>query len=394
MLQCSPYPTDFTTVLERVHAIGRGCVAPCAAEVDREARFPHEALEALKAEKLLGAYVPLEYGGLGMNVKELAQICEALGQYCASTALVYAMHQIQVGCLVHHGLGAAYFRDYVAELAAEQYLLASATSEMGVGGDLRSSICAVEVSGDRFALVKQAPVISYGAAADAILVTCRRAPDAVRNDQVLVLARREDYRLELIAGWDSLGFRGTCSSGFVLRCEGRADHIVPVPFALIHSKTMHPLAHTLWASVWLGLATDALNRARRAVRAEARKSPGTIPPSAGRLAEADIVLFSMRSALQSTLAEYQGLLAQTDSQALDGAFVIRINNLKIASAQQLIDIVGRAMMICGIAGYKNDSELSLARHLRDAYGASVMVNNDRILGHNATMHIAQKAGLM
>ena len=43
------------------------------------------------------------------------------------------------------------------------------------------------------------------------------------------------------------------------------------------------------------------------------------------------------------------------------------------------------MLICGIAGYRNDSKFSLARHLRDAYGAALMVNNDRILKLNATM---------
>ena len=46
-----------------------------------------------------------------------------------------------------------------------------------------------------------------------------------------------------------------------------------------------------------------------------------------------------------------------------------------------------AMVICGIQGYRNDSKLSLGRHLRDATGAGLMVNNDRILGQNATMHI-------
>ena len=48
------------------------------------------------------------------------------------------------------------------------------------------------------------------------------------------------------------------------------------------------MAHILWASLWVGLAGDALNRARTAVKAEARKSPGVIPISATRLAEADI----------------------------------------------------------------------------------------------------------
>jgi len=50
------------------------------------------------------------------------------------------------------------------------------------------------------------------------------------------------------------------------------------------------------------------------------------------------------------------------------------------------------MVICGIQGYRNDSKLTLGRHLRDAMGASLMVNNDRILGQNATMHVGLREG--
>ena len=38
----------------------------------------------------------------------------------------------------------------------------------------------------------------------------------------------------------------------------------------------------------------------------------------------------------------------------------------------------------------SSSALCLSRHLRDAYGAAVMVNNDRILKHNATMLLAYR----
>ena len=74
------------------------------------------------------------------------------------------------------------------------------------------------------------------------------------------------------------------------------------------------------------------------------------------------------------------------------AFSIGVNNLKLTSSQQVIDVVMRAMLICGIAGYRNDSKLTLGRHLRDAIGAGVMVNNDRILGQNATMQIGLREG--
>jgi acyl-CoA dehydrogenase len=379
----------FAAILERVHAIGRDVVAPAADEVDRDARFPREAFEALEAEKLLSAYVPAEFGGLGLDIVQLSALCEALGHYCGSTAMIFAMHQIQAACLVHHGLATPFFRDYAREMVAKQTLLASATTEMGIGGDVRSSLCAVRVVDDHFILEKQAPVISYGEMADAILVTCRKSEEAAKNDQALVLVRKEDAMLRRLSEWDTLGFRGTCSPGFELKSIGRAEQIFPQPYAEIHAHTQHPVAHILWASLWVGLAADALQRARTAVRAEARRNPGVTPISATRLAEADIVLNTMKCTLQATLADYERLLRAGEPEGFANfAFAIRVNELKLSASQLVLDIVMRAMLICGIAGYRNDSRLSLGRHLRDATGAGLMVNNDRILGQNAMMQVA------
>jgi acyl-CoA dehydrogenase len=381
-------------LLERVHAVGRGAAAPHAAAVDEAARFPHEAFAALKAEKLLSCYVPVELGGMGLGVGDVARICEVLGTYCANTAMVFAMHQIQVACIVHHALGAPYFQAFARRIVEEQLLLASATTEAGIGGDVRTSTCAVQAEGGAFTLEKHAPVISYALESDAILVTARRAPDAGPNDQVHVLVPRADCSLEPMSGWDTLGFRGTCSLGFVLRASGATEQILPRPYAEIHATTMHPFSHGVWSSLWLGIAVDAVQRARAFVRAAARKTPGTLPPSASRLAEADTVLFSMRAGVEATVAEYEARLITHAGGAFptDFAFSIRVNNLKVTSSTLLVDIVGRAMLICGIAGYRNDSKHSLCRHLRDAWGASLMVNNDRILGQSAAMQIVHREG--
>ena len=130
---------DFDSLLGRVHAIGREVLAAHAGDVDRDARFPREALTALCGRELLGALVPRDLGGMGLTVSQVARVCDALGQYCGSSAMVFAMHQIQVACVVHHARQSAYFRAYLGRLVAEQRLIASATTEVGVGGDLRSS---------------------------------------------------------------------------------------------------------------------------------------------------------------------------------------------------------------------------------------------------------------
>lgn len=384
---------EFERLLTKVHEIGRDVVATAAADVDQKARFPTESINALKDIKLLSAYVPKDLGGMGLSVTEIAKICEVLGQYCGSTAMVFSMHQIQVACLTHDRRDSNYITAYLRRLVTEQRLIASATTEIGTGGDLRSSICAVDVQGDRFTLVKKAPVISYGESADDILVTCRRMADSPASDQVIVLVHKGDFTLEPISGWDTLGFRGTCSSGFTLTCQGRAEQIQPVPFADVLTRSMHPFAHITWSSLWLGIATDAVNRARGFVRGEARRNPNVPPVSSLRLAETDAVLQTMRSDVHQAARDYHAMLQTGDLEAFRNfGFAIHTNNLKLNSSRLIVDIVSRAMLICGIQGYRNDSKFSLGRHIRDAYGTALMVNNDRIMGHNATMLLAHREG--
>jgi acyl-CoA dehydrogenase len=380
-------------LLSLVHEIGKKEIAPFAAEVDRDARFPAESFAALRAAELLSAYVPVEYGGMGLDIVEIAKVCEALGHYCGSTAMIYAMHCIQVACVVHHGQQSAYFREYLRRISQEQRLIASATTEIGTGGDLLSSICAVEIESDLFTLTKKAPVISYGQYADDILVTCRRSPDSPASDQSQVLVWRGEFTAEPLSTWDTMGFRGTCSSGFTLTAHGDVDQILPIPFTDILSQTMHPYSHIVWGALWAGIAADAADRARAFVRAEARKTPGETPLSAIRLADVDKLLQEMRHNVYGLAREYQGMLGCDRPAAFGGfGFSIRTNNLKLSCSQQIVDIVARSLLICGISGYRNDSPFSLARQLRDAYGAALMVNNDRIAKLNATMLLAHKEG--
>jgi acyl-CoA dehydrogenase len=387
-------PTAFTSLLERVHTLGRTVIASAASSVDAEARFPTEAFTALKEEKLLSCYVSPEWGGMGMTMPQLSRLCEILGLYCGSTAMIFAMHQIQVGCIQHHASGSPYFQGVLKELVLRQLLLASATTELGIGGDVRTSSCAVIADGSTFSLEKMAQVISYALDSDAILVTARKNPEAGPHDQVHVFVRKENCSLEPLSTWDTLGFRGTCSLGFKLKAQGDTEQILPAPYSEIHAKTMHAFSHGVWSSLWLGIATDAVQKARGFVRAEARKTPGTLPPGALRLAEVDSVLFTMRNGVENIVAEYEERLKAYPNQPFptDFGFAIRVNNLKVTSSMLLIEVVSKAMIICGISGYRNDSRFSLCRHLRDAYGASLMVNNDRILGQSSTMQIVQREG--
>jgi acyl-CoA dehydrogenase len=375
-------------VPQRAVKVAEEVARPAADDVDASARFPTEAIDALRAAQLLSALVPTELGGLGASVTSVADATFALARECASTAMVFAMHHMQLACVLRHG-HTDVFADFVRELVRDQLLLASATTEIGVGGDTRTSICAVERGDGRFSLQKQAPVISYGEEADAILATARRDPNSPPSDQVLVVCRARDVTLTPISGWDTLGFRGTCSLGFELRASGDEAMILTDPFADISTQTMLPIAHVLWSSVWLGLAATAVDKARRFVQARARKQPGVQQPAATRLAELVGLYQQMDALVRGAAARYDQCLH--DREALSGiTFAVTMNALKVSASTMVVDIVSKAMLICGIDGYRQDSPYSLGRVLRDAYGAAIMVNNDRIMANNAQLVLVAK----
>ncbi len=357
---------------------------PFAAEVDIDARFPHEAIQALKDARLLGAYVPVEHGGEGATPADIAAIAYALGQGCSNTAMVFAMHQIQVACLVHHGLGVDSLRSYAERVAAEQLVLASATTELGVGGDVRTSLCAADLTESEFFLRKEAPVISYADHADAIMVTARRSADAASSDQVIIVVDRADATLTQTLGWDTLGMRGTCSNGYLLEARGARERVLPEPYADISSRTMLPVTHIWWSSLWLGMATDAVNSARNHLRTLARKTAGDTPAIASDVA----LLFGeleMVSARISSALHLYSEAASCSAGFTNPGFVLRMNSLKTSASAAVIGIITRAMNIVGIAAYRNDADNSIARLLRDAHSTDLMVHNERILQNSGRL---------
>jgi len=364
-----------------------------AADVDEQARFPTEAFALLREAKALSAAVPRELGGAGCGMRELADQCSALAHGCSAAAMVLAMHHIQVACIARHAADAPYFKEFLQQLVREQLLIASVTSEVGTFGDTRSSVTAVQRDGARFTLDKDATTISYGESADALLVTCRRAPDAAASDQVLVLVHKDNYQLERTSTWNTLGMRGTCSPGFMMKSRGSVEQIVPGSFADSSAQTMVPYSHILWAALWQGIAGGAVARAAAQVRGEARKKPGTVPPSANQLAKIDAQLQAVRHNWQAVANEFDELGAGANAmQALLGmAWALKLNNLKVGVSESVVQIVHQALQITGILGYKNDSPVSVGRHYRDVLSAALMISNERIASKSAAMLLVFKA---
>ena len=373
----APETRDFINRAEKAAKVAE----QFAAAVDSESRFPQEAFDAIREQRLLGMLIPTELGGDGSRAADVAGVCAILGASCSSTGMIFAMHQVKVACLIRHDRKNDWLRGFLADCARKQWLLASSTTEGNNGADIRNSEAAIRLHGPRVSLERDASCISYGAYADAIVTTARRADAAAASDQVLAVFRRADYTLEPTRTWDTLGMRGTCSVGYMLRGEGVADQVLTEPYERIHNQTMVPYAHLFWSATWQGIASGAFRRARAFVRQASRASGGRMPPGAPHLTRARVTLETLRGAIQSGLSTFERHAAEPGGLTSMNA-QLALNFLKVEASELAVTTVMSAMRACGLAGYRNDNEYSMGRYLRDILSSPIMINNDRILANS------------
>lgn len=351
-----------------------------AETVDREARFPAEAFAELKTQKLLGILLPHVFGGEERSVRDAAQVCYALGKVCSSTAMIYAMHSANVACIANHRDQNERHVSALRRIGVGQMLLASSTTEGQNGANVRASSAAIVTDGDGITLDRDASVVSYGSDADVIVTTARRSPESLPSDQVLALFFREDYELQRTSKWDVMGMRGTCSEGFRLLARGGKEQVFTEPYDRIHRRSMVPVTHILWAACWAGVAAGAVMRAQSFVRKASRMQKGALPPGAPLATQASLSLMGLLNLVDSTTTDYISRVA--DPNALeDISFQTSLNLLKVSASEMATATVLHAFNACGIAGYRNDSEFSVSRPLRDILSSSIMINNSRILAN-------------
>jgi acyl-CoA dehydrogenase len=207
---------------------------------------------------------------------------------------------------------------------------------------------------------------------------------------VAVVTSRDQHTLEQTATWDPMGMRGTCSPGYIVRAEFPVEQILPAHLSSVLTESMVPISHILWSHLWLGIATDAFDRARAFVKASTKGRTDPTPPTAVRLSQLMSELSLLRAEVRGGLRDFIEWGAEDRENLTTMAAALRFNNLKIAASEQAPRVCQGAMTVCGIVGYKNDTPFSVGRHLRDTMSACLMVANERIHQTNAGLLLIAK----
>ena len=136
---------------QTVRELADAKIAPFAAAVDAEARFPAEALDALAGASLHAVHIPEEYGGEGADALAAVIVIEEVARACASSSLIPAVNKLGTVPLLLSG-SEALKRKYLPPVARGEALFSYALSEAGAGSDAASMKTRAVRDGDHWVL--------------------------------------------------------------------------------------------------------------------------------------------------------------------------------------------------------------------------------------------------
>ncbi|MBO1336639.1 acyl-CoA dehydrogenase family protein [Streptomyces sp. VRA16 Mangrove soil] len=119
---------------ETVRALADAKIAPHAAAVDEEARFPQEALDALVASELAAIHVPEEYGGAGADALATVIVIEEVARACVSSSLIPAVNKLGSLPVILSG-SEELKKKYLGPLAKGDAMFSYCLSEPDAGSD-------------------------------------------------------------------------------------------------------------------------------------------------------------------------------------------------------------------------------------------------------------------
>jgi len=167
---------DVVAIVARAHAIAEGTIAPLAATLDREHRFPVESFAALAAEGLLGVTVPQRWGGLGSEPLALALSLSEIAHACASTAVGASVTNMVAETLCRFGSEELIAR-FVPRLTSGEAITGSfCLSEPAAGSDAASLKATARRDGDDWILDGTKMWITSGAYSKVFIVMARTGP--------------------------------------------------------------------------------------------------------------------------------------------------------------------------------------------------------------------------
>lgn len=370
------YPQDLESILERVQEIAKEVVAPKAISVDQNASWPEAGIRALQQAGLGGLTVPEQLGGLGQGSYGLVQVCEILGQECASTAMCFGMHCVGAAVLSAKSTHDQTER-YLQPIIEGKHLTTLSLSEAGTGSHFYIPSTRLEVvSSDSFQVTGEKTFVTNGSVADSYVISTVAADPKVPQGQFSCIVVNDNAQgLDWGKPWEGLGMRGNSSRAMRLETVTipRNDLLGEEGDQIWYVfQVVAPYFLMAMSGVYLGIASAALEIARdHLIKRHYTESGSSL---------------SQITVLQHRLGTLWGMLERTRRLAYHSAISFDCGNpdalpsvfaTKAEVAECAVEMVNEVMTLTGGMAYREGSKLH--QLLRDARAAHVMAPTTDIL---------------
>ncbi len=333
-------------------------IAPKAAEIDKQHRFPKEQVARLAEMGLMGVAIPQEWGGAGMDAVSYVLALEEISRACASTGVIMSVNNSLV-CdpILKFGTDAQKTR-FLIPLASGKKLGCFALSEPGAGSDAAALTTTARRDGDLYIINGTKNFITNGPVSDVVLLFAVTQPGIGHGGLTAFLVDSKTPGLQFGPPDDKLGIRGALSSQLFL-----TDCAVPADALLGQPGGGFKLAMSALDGGRIGIASQALGIARAAFEAATRysKERKTFGQTLSEHQAIQFKLADMCTEIDAARLLIWRAAAKKDEK---GRFSLEASMAKLFAAEMANRVVTQALQVFGGYGYLGD--FPAERHFRDA----------------------------
>ena len=343
---------------EAVRSLAEAKIGPYAAEVDEQARFPQEALDALVANDLHAVHVPEEYGGAGADALATVIVIEEVARVCASSSLIPAVNKLGSLPVMLSG-DEDLKRRYLTPLAGGTGMFSYCLSEPDAGSDAAGMKTRAVRDGDSWVLNGVKRWITNAGVSQYYTVMAVTDPDQRSKGISAFVVEKDDPGVSFGAPEKKLGIKGSPTREVYLdHVRIPADRIIGAE-GTGFATAMRTLDHTriTIAAQALGIAQGALDYAAGYVKERKQFGKAIAEFQGIQFMLADMAM-KLEAARQLTYA------AAARSQREDSDLTFFGAAAKCFASDAAMEITTDAVQLLGGYGYTRDYPLE--RMMRDA----------------------------
>jgi butyryl-CoA dehydrogenase len=191
---------------ERARHVAETAVRPVAAELDRTGEYPWSVVEALREAKLMGIWIPEEYGGDGAGVLDLCVVVEEISRACGGVGVAYAVNALGSFPVIVGGTEDQK-KKWLPPVASGEKLIAFGLSEKASGSDAGSLRTVAAREGDEYVINGDKKWNTNGNAASVYTIYASTRPDRGHRGISAIMLEKGHPGFEIGKREDLMGIR-------------------------------------------------------------------------------------------------------------------------------------------------------------------------------------------